>query len=99
MDGKPAVGVKVTAKDHKDIELYFDKESVLPVKTVRSSLDAETTKGATVEVVYSVYKEFDGIKNPSKMVVLQDGKKLMELEITDAKKLDKVDPREFAKPK
>src|SRR5437868_218396 len=33
VNGKPAVGVKVAAKDHKDIELYFDKDSVLPVKT------------------------------------------------------------------
>jgi hypothetical protein len=99
VDGRPAVGVKVTAKDHKDIELYFDKQSVLPVKTVRPSLDAETMKEVTFEVLYSAFKDFDGIKGPSRMVVLQDGKRLMELEVIDFKKLDKVDPEEFVRPK
>src|SRR5437016_4035413 len=49
VDGKPAVGVKVSAKGHRDIELYFDKESHLPVKTVRFSIDPETRKEATAE--------------------------------------------------
>jgi len=99
VDGKPAVGVKVAAKDHKDIELYFDKDSVLPVRTVRSTLDAETMQEATAEVIYSGIKEFDGLKWPTKMVVNQDGKKLMEVEITEFKKLDKIQPSEFARPK
>lgn len=99
VNGKPTVGVKVAAKDHKDIELYFDRDSVLPVKTVRPTIDAETLKEATAEVIFSGFKEFDGIKGPTKMVVNQDGKKLMEVEITEFKKLDKVDPNEFARPK
>src|SRR5262245_60749549 len=77
VNGKPAVGVKVAAKGHKDIELYFDKKSHLPVKTVRPILDAETMKEATSEVIYSDFKEFDGIMAPTRMVVNQDGKKLM----------------------
>jgi|SRR5215471_14751297 len=99
VDGKPAVGVNVAAKDHKDIELYFDKESFLPVKTVRPTLDVETMKEATAEVLYSDIKEFDGIKWPSRMVFNQDGKRLMEVEITEFKRLDKLDPREFARRK
>jgi hypothetical protein len=99
VNGKPAVGVKVAAKDHKDIELYFDRDSFLPVKTVRPTIDAETMKEATVEVIYSDIKEVDGIKYPTKIVANQNGKKLMELEVTEFKKLDKLDPNEFAKPK
>src|SRR2546421_176420 len=81
------------------IEVHFDKDSVLPVKTVRPSIDAETLKEITIEVIYSAIKEFDGIKWPTKMVVNQDGKKLMEVDITEFKKLDKLDSNEFARPK
>src|SRR5439155_17325730 len=34
VEGKPAVGIKVTAPDGKDFRLYFDKESGLPVRMV-----------------------------------------------------------------
>ena len=67
VSGKPAVGVKVAAKGHKDIELYFDKESLLPVKTIRTTLDNETMKEVTAEVIYSDVKEFGGLITPSKM--------------------------------
>jgi hypothetical protein len=99
VSGKPAVGVKVAAKGHRDIELYFDKGSSLPVKTIRTTFDAETMKEATAEVLYSDAKEFDGITSPTKMVVNQDGKKLMELKLIEFKKLDKLDPKEFTRPK
>src|SRR5262249_10725168 len=34
VDGKPAVGLKVTGPDGKDFTIYFDKESGLPVRQV-----------------------------------------------------------------
>ena len=99
VDGKPAVGVRVASSGHKDIELYFDRDSTLPVRTVRSTIDAATLKEATAEVLYSSIKETDGIKWPSRVVINQDGKKFIEVEVTEFKKLDKVDPSEFAKPR
>ena len=98
VNGKAAVGVKVAAKGHKDIELYFDKDSGLQVKTVRVSLDPQTMKDVSYEVIYSDIKEFNGVKHATKALVNQDGKKYMEMEITEFKALDKVDEKEFAKP-
>ena len=36
LDGRPAAGVKISAKDHGDLKLHFDKESGLPVKSERA---------------------------------------------------------------
>jgi hypothetical protein len=97
--GKPAVGVRVSAAGHKDIELYFDRDSYLPVKTVRPTIDVETMKDATAEVLYGDVKEYDGVKWPGRMVVNQDGKKLMEVVVTEFRRLDTIDPGEFARPR
>jgi hypothetical protein len=87
VNGKAAEGVKVSAKGHKDIELYFDKATSMPVMNE-----------AKYEVTYSDFKELGGVKHPTKAVVLMDGKNFMEMEVTDVKPLDKVDDKEFAKP-
>jgi hypothetical protein len=52
----------------------------------------------TQEVNYSNYKEMDGIKKATKTIIKHDGEKLMELETTDFKVLDKVDTKIFEKP-
>src|SRR5437667_1520146 len=41
VDGKAAVGVKVSAKDRKDIKLFFDKESGLLAKLQRRTTGLE----------------------------------------------------------
>ena len=98
VNGKAAVGVKVASKGHKDIELYFDKATSMPVRTLRAGIEPSTMKEAKYEVIYSDPKEMGGVKHPTKAVVHIDGQKFMELEITELKPLDKVDPKEFAKP-
>jgi hypothetical protein len=93
---KPAVGVRVSAKGHKDISLFFDKESGLLVKTQKR------TKEAGVEVdeenFYSDFKEIDGVKLPMTLKILHDGKKFLDAKVTEAKLLEKLDDDVFAKP-
>jgi len=96
---KPAVGVKVSAKGHKDFKLFFDKSSGLPVKKVRICLDVEGSQEELSEALYADYKDFDGIKFPTKVTFSRDGKKRTEWELLEVKLLDKVDPAEFEKPK
>jgi hypothetical protein len=95
--GKPAVGLKVTGPDGKDFTLYFDKEGGLPVKQVakvRGFMGGETTQ----ETTYSDYKEFDGIKRPTRVKATRDGKKFLESKTVSFKPLKKVDPKTFAEP-
>ena len=97
VNDKPAVGVKVTCKEHKDITLYFDKESGLLVKSRKKSKDPG---GAEVdaETFYSDYKDVNGTKQSMKQLLKHDGKKFLEAEVTDMKLLEKIDPSTFEKP-
>jgi hypothetical protein len=96
--GKAALGVKVSAKDQKDIELYFDKETGLMAKVARQAFDSNTMKEVMQEMIFSEFKETDGLKHATKVLMQHDGKKLLELDVTEYKLLDKQDDSEFAKP-
>jgi hypothetical protein len=98
VNDKPAVGVKVTSKGHKDVDLFFDKKSGLLVKVVKSALDGMTMQDVSEERIIQEYQEVDGMQVPKKVLVNRDGKKFMELEVLEIKHPDKVDDSEFAKP-
>jgi hypothetical protein len=98
VNGKPALGIKVSVKDHKDIDLYFDKESGMVVKLSRQALDTSTMKEVMQEVIFSDFKTTDGYKHPTKMTMNHDGRKLLDLEITEYKIVEPVKDSEFGKP-
>jgi len=97
INDRPAVGVRVTSKGHKDVNLYFDKGTGLLTKSERRALD-DTKKEVTEESFYSDYKDVDGVKVPMKIVVHHDGKKFVAMEITEHRFLDQIDDSEFARP-
>ena len=95
---KPAVILKVTAPDGKDFTLSFDKESGLPVKQVAKVIGFQGQE-YTLESTYSDYKDFGGIKKATKVQMKRDGEKFQDMEVTEFKVLDKVDPDVFTEPK
>ncbi len=97
VNDRPAVGVRVASKGHKDVDLYFDRKTSLLVKTVHPVVNAEG-KEVQQEEYYSDHRETNGCKRPMKVVAYQDGVKSMEGELTEVKYLDRIDPREFARP-
>jgi hypothetical protein len=96
VNDKEAVGVSVAHKDWKDISVYFDKEDGLPVKCEIRQTDPQG-KEITAEFFYSQYKEMDGIKQPTKLLIKFDGKEAT-MEFSEIKSKDKVEDSEFAKP-
>lgn len=98
VNGKPAQGVKVSAKGFRDIDLYFDQATGLLVKTAGQTLEQTTMKEVAQESVMSDFKEFDGLKQPTKVITHQDGKKFLEVEVMEYKGVAEVDNSEFAKP-
>lgn len=98
VDGKPAAGVKVSAKGCGDVSLYFDKETGLLVKAERQAKDFNDGKPYREDSFFSGWKEINGVKTPTKVVVFRDGNKYIEQEATEVKLLDKVDEAAFAKP-
>src|SRR5580700_8382132 len=97
VDNKPAIAVKILGPDKKDFELFFDKESGLPVKMLAGS-SAFLGEQFIEETTYGKYKDFDGVKRATKIEHKRDGVKFMDVELTTLKVLDKVDPKTFAEP-
>ena len=97
IDGRPAVGVKVTAEGHRDVQLYFDKSSGLLVKREQTILD-ETRKLVSQEVFFTDYQDRGGVKYPMKIAALRDGKRSLEADVIEVEFLEQVDDKVFAKP-
>jgi hypothetical protein len=95
---RPAVGVLVQAKGHRDVKLYFDKESGLLVKREQSVLDPMSGKQVVQEVTFADYKEKDGVKVAHTLAMSRAGQKLIEAKVTEFEFLDKPDPKLFTKP-
>lgn len=97
VNDKPAVGVRVSAKGQKDINLYFDKATGLLAKIEHRTVDA--TSGAEIleeRTVLEYGKTADGLPIPKKVRVDRDGKKFLEAE-ADATFLEKLDDSVFKK--
>jgi hypothetical protein len=98
VEDRPAVGVKIASKGHRDIDLYFDKESGLLVKVQSRKNDFQTMAEVDEERIIKEYQEVAGQKTARKVLINHDGKKFMELEVTDIKYPDDIDDSEFQKP-
>jgi hypothetical protein len=96
--GKAAVAVKVIGPDAKEFTISFDKESGLPVKLVGRVLNYQGTE-VSQETTYADYKDSDGIKKATHIIVSQDGQKLLDEQLDVFKPLEKVDDATFAEPK
>jgi hypothetical protein len=98
VDDKPAIGLTVASKGHREVKLYFDKESSLLVKSERLVKDPDSGKESTEEVLFGNYKEFDGIKIATKYTIKAMGKTSAEMDVTDAKPSEKLEATLFDKP-
>jgi hypothetical protein len=97
--GKPAVGVRVEHKGHRDVSLFFDKDSGLLVKTEHKGKDVQAGGAEyTAESFLSDYKKVDGLEVPFKVSVKRDGKRYIEAEVQEAKPSEKLEDKLFQKP-
>jgi hypothetical protein len=96
--GKAAAGVLVKHKGHKDVSLFFDKESGLLVKSERKAIDAMSGEEYTATAFPTDYKKVEGVMVAHKMTLNKNGDKLIEQEYTDYKLAEKLDDKPFEKP-
>ena len=88
--GKPAVGVRVSSKDHRDISLYFDKATGLLLKKTLRRKEPGVPAEFTEETLYEDYKNVSGLMFPFHVSETRDGKPFWELILADA---EVVEPR------
>jgi hypothetical protein len=98
VNGKPAVGVGIKSKGHRHVTLYFDIDSGLLVKREQTLLDPSLGKEVLQEVIFSDYREQDGLKHYRQILALRDGKKMVQAKVTKLLFFDKLDDKVFAKP-
>jgi hypothetical protein len=94
---RPAVGVKVSHEGHKDISLFFDKDSGLLIKHSRRAKDFAGEE-AEQEAFLSDYQDFDGVKRYKKMKIKRDGNDFIDMQVLEYKALEKLPDTTFAKP-
>jgi hypothetical protein len=89
----------VSVEKRKDVNLYFDKECGLLVKSENRAIAQEQGgKEVNQEIFYSEYKEIDGAKVATKFLIKHDGKKFVEAESHDIQAAGKLDDSVFGKP-
>ena len=98
VNGKPALGVRISKKGVKDISMYFDKETGLTAKVERRTLDLMSGQEVTEERIILEYQKIDNIPTPKRVVVNRDGKKFLEAEVLEVKMFEKLGDNEFTVP-
>jgi hypothetical protein len=95
-----AVGVQVTKKGFRDVNLYFDKKTHLLVKAEYRTVEPIGKQEVQQERFLSGYKELPGgLKMPSRMVLHNDSKKFMEVDITETTPMETpFEDSVFSKP-
>jgi len=98
VNNKPVVGLGVASKGHRDIKLFFDKDTGLIVRAERKVRDLENKKEVTEEVTFGDYKDVSGLKVAMKYQNKWDGKNRADADMTEAKVFEKIDEKQFEKP-
>jgi hypothetical protein len=98
IEDRPAVGVTVTRKGRPDLNLYFDKETGLPVKGEMQIKGAKDAQEVAHEFRLGDWKEFGGIKHFTTLTLLRDGQTVFEAELSDIKPQEKLQESTFSKP-
>ncbi|MGL4550900.1 MAG: hypothetical protein ACRC33_06905 [Gemmataceae bacterium] len=98
LDGGPALGLKASRAGEPDLDLWFDKETALPVKVeLRLQKPGESAETA-LSAVLGDYRKSGVRQHFGKMTVYQDGAKVLDVERTEVKAVDPVDDATFDKP-
>ena len=95
---RAAVVLKVTCPDSEIIKISFDKESGLPRKAVGKALlfdDPAMNLDMELEVTYSDYKDFGGIKTAAR-IDFTNRMFNRRVEVVEFKVLKKIDPSSFS---
>jgi hypothetical protein len=91
------VGLKIEQKGHKEVSLYFDKATGLPAKaeiTIKEGGGGESN----FAFLFSEYKEIEGVKHFTKMIVQRNQQQVVEMEFTNIRLAEEINPNLFMKP-
>jgi hypothetical protein len=97
IESTEAIGIRVTRANKKEFQVFFAKETGLPIKT-RVLLPSKTGDEQWCEFSFSDYKEVEGVKHFTRMKITQGGDEVGEFTIKEIKLLKDLDADEFKAP-
>lgn len=97
-EGVMTVGFTVKCKDQRDVMMYFDRETSLPLLCKTRITDSNLYVEHEQEIFFTRYEAIDGLQFPRRWVIYTDGNLSMELNYETLKFIDKLDDILFAKP-
>jgi hypothetical protein len=95
---RTVVGVKAAQPGRRDVSLFFDKQTGLLAKTSSRVIDEFTMKEVTQDTFLTGYRDRGGVKVFDRLTIQRDGKDFIIEEMSDQRMLEKVDPKQFARP-
>jgi hypothetical protein len=93
LNGRAVTGVAVAATGRPSLKLYFDRQSALLV-----AAEHEVEPGVSQHARYSDHRDMGGYIRPGRVAVFRAGKKVMEADLIEARREEKIDPAEFQVP-
>lgn len=96
---RPAVGVRVACSGERDVRLYFDAETRRLAKVEWRILDKSGRHEVVQEDLFSDYQQCDGVPTAMTLIRRSEGKKALELHLTEVRYPDQLDAAEFADPR
>lgn len=95
--GQAVLGVKVSNKGHRDVWLFFDKKTGLLAKS-EYRLKDDNNHELKQEAYFSVYKNFAGVRKPTRIVIQRDGKPYLEEDVTSYQLTETLPDQLFEQP-
>jgi hypothetical protein len=96
--GRWAIGLRISQQGRRDIDLYFDRETWLLVKSSTMRRGSHE-KDERWEVISEEFREFDGVRIATKSVIYRDMKRWLESEVIEARFVNELPPETFAEPR
>lgn len=97
--GKAMNGIRVSAKDRRDVNLFFDKESGLLTKVETVVRDPMAgNQEFTQATVYEEFKKVQGKLVPMKLSIYRNSKLFVNGVNTEVRLAEKLDDNLFARP-
>jgi hypothetical protein len=105
INGRPSAGVAVNFSGQPEIKLYFDKESLLLVKSERRRRIHDPNQKKrfynalkTEEFLYGDYQKIQGVAMPMKTLSKEAGVTIGDVTYTEVQFLERLEDRWFQKP-
>jgi hypothetical protein len=95
INGKQAVAISLNRPGRPDAQLYFDAATALPLR-VTQKIHQSAVEARQEDL--DAYKDFDGIRLPTRITVYLNGRKAEDWTVQSYKFPDRLDAKLFVKP-